>query len=64
MFPFNACVARPVTESEIASNAGARAALDSEWKRLRDKHVRDETVVREWSDVAWEAQQKGTEVNL
>eukprot|EP00972_Heterocapsa_arctica_P063066 9305490-Heterocapsa_arctica.AAC.1 len=27
MFPFNACVARPVTESEIAGNADARAAL-------------------------------------
>eukprot|EP00972_Heterocapsa_arctica_P041052 6050470-Heterocapsa_arctica.AAC.1 len=38
MFPFDACVARPVSKSGIASNAGARAALDSEWKRLRDKH--------------------------
>eukprot|EP00972_Heterocapsa_arctica_P036237 5331525-Heterocapsa_arctica.AAC.1 len=45
MCPFNACVARPVSKAEIANNAGARAALDSEWKRLRDKHVWDETVV-------------------
>eukprot|EP00972_Heterocapsa_arctica_P086502 12750740-Heterocapsa_arctica.AAC.1 len=64
MFPFNACVARPVTKSQIASSAGARAALDSEWKRLRDKHVWDESIVREWSEVAWESQLKGTEVNL
>eukprot|EP00972_Heterocapsa_arctica_P047273 6974053-Heterocapsa_arctica.AAC.1 len=64
MFPFNACVARLVNKYEIASNAGARAALDSEWKRLCDKHVWDESIVREWSAVAWEAQQKGTEVNL
>eukprot|EP00972_Heterocapsa_arctica_P073078 10795000-Heterocapsa_arctica.AAC.1 len=47
MLPFNACVARPVSKSEIANSAGARAALDSEWKRLRDKRVWDETVVRE-----------------
>eukprot|EP00972_Heterocapsa_arctica_P082415 12144490-Heterocapsa_arctica.AAC.1 len=61
MFPFNACVARPVTKSEIASNAGARAELDSEWKRLRDKNVWDQTIVREWSEGAWDAQQAGTE---
>eukprot|EP00972_Heterocapsa_arctica_P050041 7358624-Heterocapsa_arctica.AAC.1 len=36
MFPFNACVARPVTKSEVAGNADARAALACEWKRLRD----------------------------
>eukprot|EP00972_Heterocapsa_arctica_P099166 14634336-Heterocapsa_arctica.AAC.1 len=36
MFPFNACVARPVTKSEITGNADARAALACEWKRLRD----------------------------
>ena len=46
MFPFNACVARPVTKSEIAGSPGARAALDSEWKRLRDKYVWDESIVK------------------
>ena len=64
MFPFNACVARPVNKSEVNSNADARAALDVEWKRLRDKLVWDEVIVREWSDVAWEAQKAGFEVNL
>eukprot|EP00972_Heterocapsa_arctica_P015610 2298290-Heterocapsa_arctica.AAC.1 len=64
MYPFNACVARPVSKAEIASSAGAKAALDSECKRFRDKHVWAETVVCKWSDVAWDAQQKGTEVNL
>eukprot|EP00972_Heterocapsa_arctica_P085665 12624803-Heterocapsa_arctica.AAC.1 len=43
MFPFSACVARPDGNAEILSSAGASAALDSEWKRLRDKHVWDET---------------------
>eukprot|EP00972_Heterocapsa_arctica_P074856 11047172-Heterocapsa_arctica.AAC.1 len=63
IYPFNACVARPVGKAEIASSPGAKAALDSEWTRLHDKSVWDEVIVREWSDVAWEAQQKGTEGN-
>eukprot|EP00972_Heterocapsa_arctica_P055890 8243773-Heterocapsa_arctica.AAC.1 len=33
----NACVARPVSKSEIVKSPGAKASLDSEWKRLRDK---------------------------
>eukprot|EP00972_Heterocapsa_arctica_P073064 10791904-Heterocapsa_arctica.AAC.1 len=37
IFPINACVARPVPKSEIAKSPGARASLDCEWKRLRDK---------------------------
>eukprot|EP00972_Heterocapsa_arctica_P036797 5417120-Heterocapsa_arctica.AAC.1 len=64
IYPFNACVARPVGKAEIARSPGAKAALDHEWKRLRDQSVWDEVIVREWSDVAWEAQQKGTEVNF
>eukprot|EP00972_Heterocapsa_arctica_P051261 7538548-Heterocapsa_arctica.AAC.1 len=28
MYPFNACVARPVGKAEIASNPNAKAALD------------------------------------
>eukprot|EP00972_Heterocapsa_arctica_P017276 2551919-Heterocapsa_arctica.AAC.1 len=37
IYPINACVARPVPKSEIAKSPGARASLDCEWKRLRDK---------------------------
>eukprot|EP00972_Heterocapsa_arctica_P104139 15347792-Heterocapsa_arctica.AAC.1 len=53
----NAFVARPVPKSEIAKYPGARASLDCEWKRLRDKSVWDESTVREWSDVARKAQE-------
>eukprot|EP00972_Heterocapsa_arctica_P108132 15925184-Heterocapsa_arctica.AAC.1 len=54
IYHFNACVARLVGKAEIAGSPGANAALDSEWKRLRDKSVWDEVIVREWSEVAWE----------
>ena len=33
-------------------------------KRLRDKSVWDESTVKEWSHVAHEAQQNGSEVNF
>eukprot|EP00972_Heterocapsa_arctica_P042232 6226116-Heterocapsa_arctica.AAC.1 len=64
IFPINACVARPVPKSEIAKSPGARASLDVEWKRLRDKSVWDESTVKEWSDVARDAQSAGVEVNF
>ncbi len=35
--PFPACVARPVRGPEIASNPAARAAMDLEFNKLRDK---------------------------
>ena len=35
-----------------------------EWDRLRAKHVWDETIVREWGEVATEARQAGAEANL
>eukprot|EP00972_Heterocapsa_arctica_P003521 523911-Heterocapsa_arctica.AAC.1 len=53
----NACVARLVPKSEIAKSPGARVSLGCEWKRLRDKSVWDESTVREWSEVAREAQE-------
>eukprot|EP00972_Heterocapsa_arctica_P083319 12277448-Heterocapsa_arctica.AAC.1 len=61
IYHINACVARPVPESEIVKYPGARAALDCEWKRLRDKSVWDESTVREWSEVAHDAQRDGVE---
>eukprot|EP00972_Heterocapsa_arctica_P063311 9340948-Heterocapsa_arctica.AAC.1 len=57
-------VARPVPKSEIAKSPGAKASLDNEWKRLRDKSVWDESTVREWSEVARDAQRDGVEVNF
>eukprot|EP00972_Heterocapsa_arctica_P039707 5852644-Heterocapsa_arctica.AAC.1 len=45
--PINACVAPPIPKSEIAKSPGARASLDCECKRLRDKSVWDESTVKE-----------------
>ena len=63
-YPFNACVARPVGKADIARSDGAREALRAEWDRLRSKDVWDESVVREWADVAKEAQAAGEEVDF
>ena len=38
--------------------------MKAEWDRLRSKVVWDENIVREWSDVAKEAQDAGVEVNF
>jgi len=54
-FPFNALVARPVGKKEIERTPDAQAAMNSEWKRLKDKDVWDQSVVREMSEVAAEA---------
>jgi hypothetical protein len=62
--PFNALVARPVNKVDIARTSAAKAAMDSEWKRLIDKRVWDVDSVREWRDVAAEASRKKTEVQF
>ena len=38
--------------------------MDKEWKALRDKHVWDETLVREWADFAREAIAERKEVHF
>ena len=38
--------------------------MQGEWDRLRSKVVWDESIVREWSDVAKEAQDAGIEINF
>ena len=60
----NACVARPVGKKGLLQIKGAQASMKAEWDRLRSKVVWDETNVREWSDVAKEAQDAGVEVNF
>ena len=35
-----------------------------EWTRLRERKVWDETVIREWSDLAREARRKGKDINF
>ena len=59
VFPFSACVARPVSKKEAAGNPKAQAALLKEWDRLRASKCWDETRVREWADVAGEARRSG-----
>ena len=60
----NACVARPVGKKDLLQSKGAQASMKAEWVRLRSKVVWDENKVREWSDVAKEAQDAGVEVNF
>ena len=38
--------------------------MDIEWERLRKKKVWNESLVREWGDVAAEARRKGEEVHF
>ena len=58
----NARVARPVGKKELLQSKGAHASMKAEWGRLRSKVVWDENIVREWSDLAKEAQDAGIEV--
>ena len=62
--PFAAMVARPVGKAEIARTPKARESLRIEWDRLRTEAVWDDSSVREWSDIAREARDAGTEVHL
>jgi hypothetical protein len=64
MPPWSACVARPVGKAEIAKTPAAKAAMDIEWERLRKKKVWNESLVREWGDVAAEARRKGEEIHF
>ena len=64
IFPWNACVARPVNKAELNSHPKAREAVDKEWDRLREKKVWDEDFVREWDDVRAESKRTGKEVHM
>jgi hypothetical protein len=57
-------VARTVNKAEIATAPKAQAAMKVEWGRLRSKHVWNESVVRDWDDVANEARAIGKVANL
>ena len=45
--PFSACVARPVPRKEAKLNPKAFAALEKEWKKLRDLGCWDQSRVRD-----------------
>ena len=63
-FNIPACVARPVGKKELERTLAALEARDKEWRRLRSKQVWDESVGREWDDVAKEARLRGEEVDM
>ena len=60
----HACVARPISRKELQQSPPAQASMKAEWDRLRNKMVWDEDKVREWSDVAREAQKSNYELNF
>ena len=59
VFWYSACVARPVDRKERAINAKAMASLDKEWNKLIGQKCWDYASVREWKDVAAEADKQG-----
>ncbi len=59
-----AMVARPVRPKEIKENKGAQAAMDKEWKALRDLGTWNESKVCEWSDVKASAKVKNVRVHI
>ena len=62
--PFNACVARPVGKKEVSQVKEACDSAQAEWHRLKAKKVWDETVIREWDDVAAEARRKNKKIHV
>ena len=61
---YPAAVARPVGKKELSESPAALQAMKKEWGRLRERKVWDESVIREWSEVAGEAQKMGKVVNF
>ena len=68
---YNACVARTVKPAEVKANIKAQAAMEMEWRRLRQvprkdgkAGVWDEDAVQEWSSVRRDAQKQNTKANV
>jgi hypothetical protein len=64
IFPFNACVAQPISRKEVARIPAAKAAMQVEWDRLFQKQVWDIASVAEWSDVAEKARKDNETVDF
>jgi len=60
-FANNAVVARPVGKKERERMPSAQAAMKAESARLRAKSTWDNSVIREWDDVAREAKSRNAE---
>ena len=68
---YNACVARTVKPAEVKTNIKAQAAMEMEWRRLRQVPrkggkvgVWDEDAVQEWSSVRRDAQKQNAKANV
>ena len=55
VFVPNTLTVRPLNKKQVQADAVASAYIKKEWQRLRDRKVWDETIVRDWSEVAVEA---------
>ena len=64
VFWYSACVARPVDRKERAINAKAMASLDKEWNKLIGQKCWDYASVREWREVAAEADKQGIKAHV
>ena len=64
VFWYSACVARPVDRKERAINAKAMASLDKEWNKLISQKCWDYASVREWREVAAEADKQGIKAHV
>ena len=53
-----------MNRKEAQASPKAKAAMDMQWTRLRNRMAWDESSVREWSDVAAEARRKSQEVHM
>ena len=62
--PMYACVARPVSKKEMLGNEACTAAMKKEWDKLFSKGTFDLSSVREWSQVAADANAKGKTVHM
>lgn len=63
-WPFNACVAHPVTQKELYGTPDAFAIRDLEWNTLIDKTVFDWSTVDECSRVAARARKYNRTVHM
>ena len=64
LWPFNACVARPMSKKEMMSIPDAIKARDKEWTRLISKGTFDMENPKQYKDVAARARQRGKTVHF
>ena len=63
-WPFNACVARPVSKKELFATPAALEARDKEWQKLIDKPAWDFNTVQPRKKVMERAKREGIRVHF